>query len=257
MFELGLTFNMFSSSFFQTMASLKVLECLVCREVYDDQNLCPRILSCGHSFCSSCLQLLTVDGKISCPTCRVVSQDGVAGLPKNFALLSILDVKPQQEEGESLFDCEVCDDKHPAILWCFNCDEDMCKVAAEFHTRYKVINHHALISLESATATAFCSKHSEPFRLFDKTCNHMVCRGCINRSHKRHKLLSFADAALKCRQEVQELATKVNTRSAETKTVEAQVKQAMLDMENSRKKQKAQIHSLFKEVGFPWFYRPC
>ena len=77
------------------------------------------------------------------------------------------------------------------------------------------------------------------------------------RSHKRHKLLSFADAALKCRQEVQELATKVNTRSAETKTVEAQVKQAMLDMENSRKKQKARIHSLFKEVGFPWFYRPC
>ena len=119
------------------------------------------------------------------------------------------------------------------------------------------MNHHALISLESATATAFCSKHSQPFRLFDETCNHMVCRGCINRSHKRHKLSSFADAASKCRQEMPELATKVNARSEEIKTAEAQVKQAMLDMENSRKKQKAQIHSLFKEVGFPWFYRPC
>ena len=245
------------------MASPKVLvECQVCREIYDDQNLCPRMLSCGHSFCTRCLNRLFTEKRdqFCCPTCRVkvnVSQAGVAGLPKNFALLTILDVTPQQEEGESLFSCEVCDDKHSAIVWCFNCDEDMCKVAAEFHTRYKVMNHHALISLESATATAFCSKHSQPFRLFDETCNHMVCRGCINRSHKRHKLSSFADAASKCRQEMSELATKVNARSEEIKTAEAQVKQAMLDMENSRKKQKAQIHSLFKEVGFPSFYRPC
>ena len=254
--------HVFFFVYFQTMASPKVLvECQVCREVYDYQDLCPRMLKCGHSFCTRCLwQLLTANDKIPCPTCRVevnVPQAGVAGLPKNFALLSILDVTPQQQEGESLFNCEVCDDKHPAIVWCFNCDEDMCKVAAEFHTRYKVMNHHALIPLESATATAFCSKHSQPFRLFDETCNHMVCRGCINRNHKRHKLSSFADAASKCRQEMPELATKVNARSEEIKTAEAQVKQAMLDMENSRKKQKAQIHSLFKEVGFPSFYRPC
>ena len=235
--------------------TLRSRECLGCCEVYDDQNLCPRMLKCGHSFCTRCLwQLLTADDKIPCPTCRVevkVSQDGVAGLPKNFELLRILDVTPQQQEVESLFNCEICDDEHLAIFWCFNCDEDMCKVAAEFHTRYKVMNHHTLISLESATATAFCSKHSEPFRLFDKTCNHMVCRGCINSSHKRHQLLSFADAASKCRQEMQELVTKV------IKTAEDQVKQAMLDMVKAREEERAQIHSLFKEVGFPWFYRPC
>ena len=74
------------------MASPKVLvECQVCREVYDYQDLCPRMLKCGHSFCTRCLwQLLTADDKIPCPTCRVevnVRQDGVAGLPKNFALL--------------------------------------------------------------------------------------------------------------------------------------------------------------------------
>ena len=245
------------------MASPKVLvECQVCREVYDYQDLCPRMLKCGHSFCTRCLwQLLTADDKIPCPTCRVevnVRQDGVAGLPKNFALLNILDVKPQQqEESESLFNCEVCDDKHVAIFWCFNCKEDMCKVAAHFHIRHKASNRHALLSLESATASASCSKHSEPFRLFDNTCGHMVCKRCIKLDHKGHNFSSFADAALKCRQEVQELATKVNTRSEEIKTAEAQVKQAMLDMENSRKRQKARIHSLFKEVGFPWFYRPC
>ena len=38
------------------MASPKVLvECQVCREVYDYKNLCPRMLKCGHSFCTRCL----------------------------------------------------------------------------------------------------------------------------------------------------------------------------------------------------------
>ena len=244
------------------MASPKVPECLVCREVYDDQNLCPRILSCGHSFCTRCLDRLFTEerDKFRCPTCRVevnVSQDGVVGLPKNFALLSILDVKLQQEEeSESLFDCEVCDDKHPAIFWCFNCEEDMCKDAARFHSRSKASRDHQLISLESATATALCSKHSEPFRLFDEACGHVVCSGCIKLDHQGHNCLSLAEAASKCRQEMQELATKVSARSKVIKTAEARVKQADFDMRKAYKEQEAQIHSLFREVGFSSFNGP-
>ena len=258
--ELGLTFNRFSFPFFQTMASPEVLECPVCCEIYDDQSLCPRILSCGHSFCTSCLQhLLRLGDKFRCPTCRVkvnVSPAGVAGLPKNYALLSVFVIKPQQEESESLFDCEVCDDKHPAIFWCFNCEEDMCNDAARFHSRSKASRDHQLISLESATATELCSKHSEPFRLFDKTCGHVVCRGCIKLDHQGHKCSSLAEAASKCRQKMQELATKVNTRSEVIKTAEALVKQANLDMKKAYEEREAQILSLFGEVGFPLFNGP-
>ena len=256
--ELGLIFNMFSFSFFQTMASPKVPECVVCREGYDDQNLCPRILSCGHSFCTRCLDRLFTEerDRFRCPTCRVevnVSQDGVVGLPKNFALLSIFDVKPQQE---SLFDCEVCDDKHPAIFWCFNCKQDMCKDAAGFHTRCKATRDHQIISLESATATELCSKHSEPFRLFDESFNgYVVCRECIRRD-KSGRYLSLAEAASKCRQKMQELATKVNARSEVIKTAEARVRQANLDMKKAHEEKEAQIHSLFREVGFPLFNGP-
>ena len=239
------------------MASPKVLECLVCREGYDDQNLCPRMLSCGHSFCTRCLDRLFTEerDKFRCPTCRVevnVSQDGVIGLPKNFALLSIFDVKPQQE---SLFDCEVCDDKHPAIFYCFNCKEDMCKDAARFHSRSKGTCDHQLISLESATATELCSKHNEPFRFFvDRPYGYVVCRRCIERYH--YKCSSLAEAASKCRQEMQELATKVNARSEVIKTAEARVKQANLDMKKKYEEQEVQIHGLFREVGFPLFNGP-
>ena len=191
-FKLSLTFSKFSFSFFQTMASLfleeEVLECCLCGEICGDQDrLWPYTLSCVHSCCTSCLQQLptVTDAEILCRTCGHTVYMTQAG--ENFALLSIFDVKPQQDQVESLFDCEVCDDKHPAIFCCFNCKEDMCKVAAAFHARSKATRDHQLISLESATATEFCSKHSEPFRLFDKACGQVVCRRCINLNHKGHK----------------------------------------------------------------------
>lgn len=49
----------------------------------------------------------------------------------------------------------------------------------------------------------------------------MVCRRYIKLNHKRHKLSSFADTALKCRQEMKELATKVKARSEEIKAGES------------------------------------
>ena len=57
-------------------------------------------------------------------------------------------------------------------------------------------------------------------------------------------------------QEMQELATKVNTRSEVIKTAEARVKQANLDMKKAYEEREAQIHSLFREVGFPLFNGP-
>ena len=48
----------------------KIPECSICFEHYNDQSKCPRLLSCGHSFCSSCLERLLHGNTIDCPTCR-------------------------------------------------------------------------------------------------------------------------------------------------------------------------------------------
>ena len=50
--------------------------------LYDDKKKCPRLLSCGHNFCSSCLETLLHDNTIVCPTCGVVTSVpiGVQGL---------------------------------------------------------------------------------------------------------------------------------------------------------------------------------
>ncbi|KAJ0412400.1 hypothetical protein ATCC90586_005420 [Pythium insidiosum] len=91
------------------------VECELCNEPYDesDEHM-PRLLSCGHTFCQSCLedwssvgasaglsaaptQLAGVPPELvaamDCPTCRRVttynSAEGARSLPKNFELLRV------------------------------------------------------------------------------------------------------------------------------------------------------------------------
>ena len=63
--------------------------CSFCTECYDDKKKCPRMLSCGHSFCSSCLETLLHGKTIVCPKCRhrMLVPIGVQGLVKNLTLL--------------------------------------------------------------------------------------------------------------------------------------------------------------------------
>ncbi|TMW55284.1 hypothetical protein Poli38472_013175 [Pythium oligandrum] len=84
------------------------LECELCNEPYDesDEHL-PRLLSCGHTFCQSCLDDWSSVGAstalgharahevavMECPTCRRPTQytavEGARSLPKNFELLRV------------------------------------------------------------------------------------------------------------------------------------------------------------------------
>ena len=78
-------------------------ECLICYEGYNDEKKCPRLLSCGHSFCFSCLERLLHGNSIDCPKCRhaVAVPTGVQGLLKNFALLDIVKEAPKEQAGHT------------------------------------------------------------------------------------------------------------------------------------------------------------
>ena len=57
------------------------MECVLCTERYRD----PRLLLCGHHFCTVCLEKLVKVGSLTCPTCRYVTQvdvDHVTELPR-------------------------------------------------------------------------------------------------------------------------------------------------------------------------------
>ncbi|CAL4117193.1 unnamed protein product, partial [Meganyctiphanes norvegica] len=63
------------------------IECIVCFSQYDEKEHRPRVMICGHTLCSLCLErAIREDGK-KCPKCRkLYSASHVEELPVNFSL---------------------------------------------------------------------------------------------------------------------------------------------------------------------------
>ena len=137
--------------------TFKGAECSICLEGYNDKDKFPRMLSCGHSFCSSCLEILLDGNTIRCPKCRslIVVSTGVAGLLKNFDLLKIVDNQPKLKQaakntGRQV--CEPCSKKHPATFCCLDCKENMCDTAAQIHKSSKLSRDHRVVTFKELKA---------------------------------------------------------------------------------------------------------
>ena len=68
----------------EELYSFELFECSVCLESLINKQ--PRLLSCGHTFCTPCLQQLPDSNTVNCPKCRSPTQlppGGVQALPKN------------------------------------------------------------------------------------------------------------------------------------------------------------------------------
>ena len=251
------------------MASIEFLECPICCEQFNESDRCPRMLSCGHTFCSSCLERLLHGNTIDCPTCKTTVNvtSGVAGLVKNFALLSIVNASPKrrvtESQGEGYSEiCSFCDDdKHPATSHCLDCKEDMCADAVRWHYRNKASGDHRIVSLEQlktnpglAAISIFCSDHKDSkFRYFDEDCGHLVCIDCVALTHNGHNCLSLADAAKKYQQKMEVLVTTASTYVEEFKAAEARVLRVRDDLNNIYREGALQIQATFREVSFTFY----
>jgi len=76
------------------------MECAVCIRDWNSADCVPKMLSCGHSFCDTCLHDLfkarsdgTGGAAIPCPNCAIVhkfeTEADIGKLTKNFALISL------------------------------------------------------------------------------------------------------------------------------------------------------------------------
>ena len=64
------------------------LSCTICFHIFDE----PRILNCGHSFCTKCLEKLVHRNQRQCPDCRSQFPDESSGahdFPQNYSLKKV------------------------------------------------------------------------------------------------------------------------------------------------------------------------
>lgn len=67
-----------------------ILSCAICLDYYKH----PRNLNCGHSFCTTCLQMIKINNEIVCPLCRNITKFNnktLIDLSLNTTLVSFID----------------------------------------------------------------------------------------------------------------------------------------------------------------------
>lgn len=141
--------------FSSTRKELKnTLECSVCTNIFEE----PKILSCGHTFCQSCVNRLVQDrgdntiffhhghgmsshvlrvalnhdiigiGQITCPQCRVVSDVPAGGYKTNFIVKDMVTALKDFDENEKkrLISCSYCKRRTNKLelFTCNTCNEN-------------------------------------------------------------------------------------------------------------------------------------
>lgn len=115
------------------------LTCGTCLCAYDQVEHAPKLLSCSHTICQSCLELIassptlsntTEAGCIKCPICRqniTIPTGGISALPPSFLVNQLFDLvnkKPREfipkcsvHLNQELLFCETCD-----CVFCDTCN---------------------------------------------------------------------------------------------------------------------------------------
>ncbi|KAL7638461.1 UNVERIFIED_CONTAM: hypothetical protein RMT77_011031 [Armadillidium vulgare] len=69
----------------------EIATCNICARQFDSLHLIPKMLECGHTFCSSCLTKLFRNNP-SCPNCRAEIKINESSLPINYSVLKVAEI---------------------------------------------------------------------------------------------------------------------------------------------------------------------
>ncbi|XP_061732392.1 E3 ubiquitin-protein ligase TRIM32 [Nerophis ophidion] len=121
----------------------EVLECPICLETFNEDQLRPKLLQCGHTVCRHCLEKLlanTING-VRCPFCSKVSRmSSISQLADNLTVLKILDCTTSCSAAASALMCGSCCNRLPR-QYCHDCAIvvcELCKGEGHLHKGHSV-----------------------------------------------------------------------------------------------------------------------
>ena len=162
-----------------------IYSCAVCMEHLLDRN--PRFLSCHHSFCQQCLQKLTNNGQVSCPTCRAITavhNNDVTKLTMNFQLVQIMEreqeFKLERPTTLSSPKCMFCSSQ--ASYKCRECRQFLCKTCKIKHKQRKTFKSHGVMEISQ-----LCQEHLEFTSHVCMQCIQALCIKCVALDHEDHE----------------------------------------------------------------------
>ncbi|CAC5371027.1 unnamed protein product [Mytilus coruscus] len=124
--NLQVTYNEHPTRYKHKQLSMDIYrQCPIC---FESAYKCPKLLPCGHTFCSPCLKdhvrNKISDESVICPMCRSnihIPGDGVRGFQENYFVTA-----------ENVLTCDVCRENVSEWL-CGECDKRMCVICRKSH----------------------------------------------------------------------------------------------------------------------------
>ena len=183
--------------------------CDVCSELYTD----PRMLQCLHSFCSKCLKKIMKEQgagtSLKCPKCEKtasIPEGGISALQKDLRKSYAAECAQYTSriQSEEEISCEQCIDTSsgPAVSFCVECCEFICKACTRHHKLGRKTLSHELVPLGSGKVQSKkkakllvkipqkpmnCQLHEdETLKFFCETCSTLICRDCMAIEHSGH-----------------------------------------------------------------------
>ena len=179
--------------------------CGLCSELFVD----PRMLQCLHSFCSKCLKKISEEQgsgtSFKCPTCENIAtlpERGIGAIQKDIRRSHEADVArvASRMQSEKKKGCDLCIDTStgPAVSFCHDCGNFLCKTCSDYHKTCRIFLDHKLEPVSSSKSKSLrvsdiphkplhCQLHEdEILKFYCETCSSLICRDCMAIEHTGH-----------------------------------------------------------------------
>lgn len=204
------------------------LKCPVCREVYDSDRLTPRLLTCGHSVCTSCLSRMLDAGAIVCPIDQTRTQTPAATeLPKNLALLDLIPAQEAPRDGPAS-----AQEPSPAG----DAPPETTATAT------------ATTATPPASSGVVCAVHNEPTKVFDTLCGRPVCLMCVALEHSGHTFIPLEDAGEFLQGQTRTSVTSLHERAARVGEASRRVRDHLANLQQKTDACAQNIKGYFAKV---------
>ena len=180
------------------------ITCSICGDLFTD----PKTISCLHTFCKQCIEKSIESNKriasiVCCPLCRTpLARENISSVPTKFTINRLVEIFGKRKEaGMSLahkeLRCGSCEEGSPAVMWCIECENSLCKCCNDAHQRMKAFKSHATVPVEdflknpklvlsTPEKPEACKSHGkQSLDLYCKTCSCLICRDCTLKDHPR------------------------------------------------------------------------